>query len=539
MRGVARLEVPAERPALDRVREDHGRLADVLARRLERGVHLPVVVPAAGQAADLVVRQVLDHLAQPRVTAEEVLADVGARLHAVGLELPVRRGVHLVDQHAVGVLRQQRVPVAAPDDLDHVPAGAAEERLELLDDLAVAAHRAVEPLQVAVDHEREVVQFLAGGQADRAERLRLVHLAVAEECPHVRPGRVVQLAGQQVAVEPRLVDRVQRPEAHRHRGELPEVRHQPRVRVRRQAAAWVRQLLAEPVELGLGEPSLEERAGVDAGGGVTLEEHLVAGFPVILAAEEVVEPDLIQRGRGCVCGDMPADAQARPVCPGYHDRRVPPDIGADAPFDVLVAGEPGLALGRDRVDVVGAAQAGHPDLLFARPLEQAEHEVAGPSATAGARDGVEGIDPFPRLVRVDVRELRGQPVADDRVTLASGSHGVASPSAVRRLLAAVVHLACPDQSSYDSAGFSSLPNGNRCYPVRLLAGRAAGADPAARPPRMPASPESRKTTHTGYVTCQRAGPCGKVNIWPLVFSRRQIATCARGRPSVNCPNKKY
>jgi hypothetical protein len=87
----------------------------------------------------------------------------------------------------VGVLREQRVPVAAPDDLDDVPARAAEERLELLDDLAVAAHRAVEPLQVAVDDEGEVVQLLAGGQPDRAERLGLVHLAVAAERPHVRP----------------------------------------------------------------------------------------------------------------------------------------------------------------------------------------------------------------------------------------------------------------------------------------------------------------------------------------------------------------
>src|SRR5207302_707079 len=93
---------------------------------------------------------------RPRVAAEEVLPDVRAGLHAVGLELAVRRGVHLVDQHAVGVLGQQRVPVAAPDDLDHVPACTAEERLELLDDLAVAAHRAVQALQVAVDDEGEV-----------------------------------------------------------------------------------------------------------------------------------------------------------------------------------------------------------------------------------------------------------------------------------------------------------------------------------------------------------------------------------------------
>jgi hypothetical protein len=57
---------------------------------------------------------------------------------------------------------------------------------EFLDDLAVAAHRAVEPLEVAVDDEDQVVELLARRQADGAERLRLVGLAVAEERPDLR-----------------------------------------------------------------------------------------------------------------------------------------------------------------------------------------------------------------------------------------------------------------------------------------------------------------------------------------------------------------
>ena len=81
-------------------------------------------------------------------------------------------------------------------------------RLQLLDDLAVAADRAVELLQVAVDHPGEVVQLLAGGDADRAERLRLAHLTVAQERPDALVGGVLDAAVVQVAVEPRLVDRV-------------------------------------------------------------------------------------------------------------------------------------------------------------------------------------------------------------------------------------------------------------------------------------------------------------------------------------------
>nr|BFE81828.1 hypothetical protein GCM10020093_044290 [Planobispora longispora] len=343
VRRVARLEVLAERPALDGLGEDDRRLADVLAGRLEGRVDLAVVVAAARQLADVVVGQVLDHLAQARVAAEEVLADVLAGLDGVGLELAVGGGVHLVDEHAVDVGGQQRVPVAAPHDLDDVPAGAAEVGLQLLDDLSVAADRAVEALQVAVDDEGEVVELLAGGQADRAERLRLVHLAVAQEAPDVAAAGVLHLAVEQVAVEPRLVDRADRAQAHGDRGELPEVRHEAGVRVGGQALEAVRQLLTEGVELGLVEAALQERAGVDARGGVALEEDLVAGLAVVLAAEEVVEAHLVERRGGGVGGDVPADVGAR-VGPGHHDRGVPPDVGADPPLDVLVAGEPGLAL---------------------------------------------------------------------------------------------------------------------------------------------------------------------------------------------------
>ena len=53
-------------------------------------------------------------------------------------------------------------------------------------------------------------------------------------------------------------------------------------------------LAPEVVELVLGQAALEERAGVDARGGVALVEDLVAAALAVLAAEEVVEADLVQ-----------------------------------------------------------------------------------------------------------------------------------------------------------------------------------------------------------------------------------------------------
>ena len=154
-----------------------------------------------------------------------------------------------------------------------------------------------------------------------------VHLTVAKERPDVLIGGVLDAAVVQVVVEPGLVDRVERAEAHRHRREFPEVGHQARVRVGRQPAAGVAVFLAETVELVGGQPSLQERAGVDAGRGVALNEDLVAAAGMRLAPEEMVEPDLIERRRRRVGGDMAADADAGPLRAVHHDRRVPADPG--------------------------------------------------------------------------------------------------------------------------------------------------------------------------------------------------------------------
>ena len=117
------------------------------------------------------------------VLAEEMLARVGAALGLEVLVLAVDALLHQPAQQALVVAREQRIPARAPDDLDDVPAGAEERGFELLDDLAVAAHRTVEALQVAVDDEDQVVELLAHRHRDRAHRLGLVHLAVAEEAP--------------------------------------------------------------------------------------------------------------------------------------------------------------------------------------------------------------------------------------------------------------------------------------------------------------------------------------------------------------------
>ncbi len=155
---------------------------------------------------------------------------------------------------------------------------------------------------------------------------------------------------------------------------------------------------------------------------VALEEDLVAAAGVVLAAEEVVEADLVERGRRGVRRDVAADADPGPLRPVHHDRRVPADPRPVAALHLLVAGEPGLRLGRDGVDVVGRGQAGDADATLAGALEQREHEVARPGAPPLVDGAVEGRQPLLRLLGVDVGELAGQAVEDGPGVLAC-DHG--------------------------------------------------------------------------------------------------------------------
>ena len=393
----ARLPHPV---ALDGLGEDHRRLAGVLDGRLVGGVDLARVQAAAVERPDLLVAHVGHHRPQLRAGPEEVLAHVGAVARLVGLVVAVDGLLHPRQQQAVVVARQQLVPARAPHHLDDVPARAPEHRLELLDDLPVAAHRAVQALQVAVDDEDEVVEPLAARQRDRAQRLGLVGLAVAQEGPDLAPRGVGDLAPCEVLHEPGLVDGHDRPEPHRDGRELPEVGHQPRMRVRRQPVA--RDLLSEALQLLLGQPPLEERAGVDARRRVALHVDEVAAVAVGGRAPEVVEADLVEDRRRLVARDVPAELGGFLVRLEHHRDRVPAHERAHAPLELLVDRVLGLVLWRDRVDVGRGAGRRRRRTRQLGVADDALEQMLGAVGSVVLHDGVERLEPLTRLLRVDV-----------------------------------------------------------------------------------------------------------------------------------------
>ena len=114
-------------------------------------------------------------------------------------------------------------------------------------------------------------RFSRVAERDGAKRFRLVAFAVAEKRPELRLFLPVhQAARLQVTVEPRLIQRQHRAEPHRDRRELPEIRHQIRMRIRRQPAAFG-EFLPEILQMPLVQPAFEKRARIHARRGVALE----------------------------------------------------------------------------------------------------------------------------------------------------------------------------------------------------------------------------------------------------------------------------
>jgi hypothetical protein len=107
---------------------------------------------------------------------------------------------------------------------------------------------------------------------------------------------------------------------------------------------------------------------------MALDEDMVAATGMILAAEEVVEADLVQAGRTLIGRDVAADLKTLAVGLADHDRRIPPDESPNPTLDVLVAWEPRLGFRRNRVDVITAPQSWQTHLARPRSLKQLEHD---------------------------------------------------------------------------------------------------------------------------------------------------------------------
>src|SRR5882724_5268284 len=233
-----------------------------------------------------------NHLQQARIGAEEVLPEISAALDKIFLILAVGDLPHAPDKQSVAIVLDERVPIAAPDAFDYVPTGATENGFEFLNDLAVAADGTVQPLEVAVHDENQIVEPLARGERDGAERFGLVHLTVTQKRPDPAARRRLQPAVLEIPDKARVINRLDRAQAHRDCRKFPEVGHEPRMRVRRESSAGI-QFSAEILELLCWDAALEIRTSVDTGGGMSLKIDDVAVPALGGCLKKMIECDLV------------------------------------------------------------------------------------------------------------------------------------------------------------------------------------------------------------------------------------------------------
>ena len=352
MRNILAFTGFAHAVTLDRLGQYHGGSAGRLDRFGVGRVNLVRIVSATIQAPDILVRHVGDHVMGLGILAEKMFARVGAALGLVGLVLAIDGFFHEALQLSVVILGKQVVPVRAPDHLYYFPACAAKHGLQFLDDFTVAAYRAVEALQVTVNDENQVIQRFARGQRNRAERFGLVHFAVTHKGPDLAVMLRLNFPILEVLHETRLVNRHDRPQPHRNGGELPEVRHQPGMRIGGEPV-FVQCFLAERSQLLLAEAPLEEGARVNAGRRMPLEKYQVTIVDLVRCTKKMHKPDVVKRCGGSKACDMPAELARFSVGVDHHRRGVPADHRANAVFDRLVTRDRTLHRQRYGVDVGG------------------------------------------------------------------------------------------------------------------------------------------------------------------------------------------
>ena len=112
-----------------------------------------------------------------------MLALLIARQNRVALVVPIQALFHTMSQHTVVVRCQQRIPTTAPDHFEYLPISTPESPLQLLNNLAVAPHRPVETLQIAVHHKHQIIQTLARSDINCAQHFGFIGLAISNEAP--------------------------------------------------------------------------------------------------------------------------------------------------------------------------------------------------------------------------------------------------------------------------------------------------------------------------------------------------------------------
>ena len=347
---------------------------------------------ATGQTPDIVVRHFADHFQQFRMFAEEVLTNVCAVFRFVVLIFTVHGFHHHFLQNAVFIFCQQLIPATAPDDFHNIPACTTEIGFQFLNDFAVAAYRTIQTLQVTVNHDDQIVQLFTASHTNRTHGFRFIHLTVTAECPDFTFCCVSNTACMQVFQETCLINRHQRAQTHRYRRELPEVRHQFRMRVRRQTFAIY--FATEVQQLLFRDTAFEESARINARCRVSLNIQQVTAVFFGRCMPEMVKANAQHIRQRCKGRQVTAEVAVKTVGFHHHCHRIPAHVRTQTFFDFQIARAVLTFVGRNRVDVGCVHRKRNIHTTTTRQIRHTLHQIVGAFRTLNVNHRFERIQPL-------------------------------------------------------------------------------------------------------------------------------------------------
>jgi hypothetical protein len=344
------------------------------------------------------------------VLAEEVVAVKAPVFGGEGLHLAVYRIGKGAQQRVGGVAGKQAIPIAAPDQLDHIPAGTDEQALEFVNDAAVAAHRSVQALQIAINHPDQVVELFPRGQGERTHAFRFVHLTIAENPPDFARAAVLQVSMREVAHETRVVNRADGANAHGAGRKLPEVGHQPGMRVAAQTPHAFRggDLLPVMGQVGFVQAPFQKCTGIHARRAMRLEEHQVAAMRLVARMEKMVEAHLKQICCAGIAGNVAAQLAIGCIGTGHHRQGIPAHQRTESLLDREVSRESRLTLHADRVGIRRGQVRLPLHLDGIGQLHQVVQDEARALRAMGGHQRHKTLAPFGGLRRVNIALGGGQ-----------------------------------------------------------------------------------------------------------------------------------
>ena len=405
--GIAASGARPHAVALDRLHQDDHRFALYLQGLMIGRVNLEFILSAPLDLPQFLIGQGVHHPFQLGLAVHPVFPLTVTRQYRISLVVTVEAFLHAVAQNPLIVLRQQTVPAAAPDHLDNMPPGTSEGGFQFLDDLAVAPDRPVQALQIAIDHQDQIVQPLPGRDRQRAQHLRFVTLAIADETPDLAAALGLEAAVVQVFDEAGLIDGGGGGQTHGGIGHLPEPGQGEGVGIGWQPAAGL-QLPPEVGELLLPDASFQEGPGVDAGGTVGLWDQQITAVVLVGAAEKMVEADFHERCRRTIGGDMATQTQAAILGLQHHGHGIPAQDIFDALFQRCVAGIGRLHRQGNGVQI-GCVERipGRCNALLAGPVRQTLQDAADTFVAIVGSDVPQGLPPFHQVIlQIRVRQRR-------------------------------------------------------------------------------------------------------------------------------------